>query len=484
MLLVKKAHERTAQIMTTRIEQDPLGELEVPNHALFGVQTQRAIENFPISGLRPHPAFVWATVLIKKAAAVTHKMTGRLDENLADAIVSAADEVLVGEHADQFVVDVFQAGAGTSHNMNANEVLANRANEILGHARGTYDPIHPNDHVNMAQSTNDLIPTAIALAALRLLPDLDTSLDTLGTSLETKAAEWDHIVKSGRTHLQDATPIRLGQEFGGYAAAIRRNSTAIQAAAIPVGELSIGGTAVGTGLNAEPGYRTHIIDVLADLTGFQIQAPEDYFYSMQSMGRFSQLSSALRTLAIDLNRIANDFRLLGSGPRTGLSELRMPPVQPGSSIMPGKVNPVMAECLNMISFQVFGNDETIASAATAGQLELNVMMPIIAHNLCQSIEILTTGSSAFAQKGVDGLEIDEEMIKFWLERNTMLATALAPTIGYAAAAEIAKTAVATGETVPTVARRLTELSEDELVEALDPAPMTEPGVRAGSGGGG
>ncbi len=470
--------------MQTRIEKDPLGELEVPESALYGVQTQRAVENFPISGLPPHHAFVWATVLIKKAAAVAHKQTGRLDGDLADAIVRAADEVLDGQHADQFVVDVFQAGAGTSHNMNANELLANRANELLGQPRGSYDPIHPNDHVNMAQSTNDVIPTAIALAALKLLPDLYASLDILAESLQAKATAWDGIVKSGRTHLQDATPVRLGQEFGAYAEAVRRNAEAIREAADASLELSLGGTAVGSGLNAEPAYQAQVVEVIADLTGIQVRQSTDYFYAMQSMGRFAQLSGALRTLALDLNRIANDFRLLGSGPRTGISELRMPPVQPGSSIMPGKINPVMAECLNMICFQVQGNDLAIASAVTAGQLELNVMMPLIAQNLCQSIEILATGSLAFARKGVDGLETDDEMLRYWLERNTMLATALAPKIGYAAAAEIAKQAVATGETIPVVAARLTDLSADELAEALDPAPMTEPGVRAGGGGGG
>lgn len=470
--------------MATRTEHDPLGPLEVSADALFGVQTQRAVENFPISGLRPHPAFVWGTVVVKKAAALTHKATNRLEPELADAIVRASNEVLDGQHVDQFVVDVFQAGAGTSHNMNANELLANRANEILGHPRGDYDPIHPNDHVNMAQSTNDVIPTAIALAALKLLPELALSLDMLAASLQEKARAWDGVVKSGRTHLQDATPVRLGQEFGAYAQAIRRNAQAISATSGSLRELSLGGTAVGTGLNAEPEYQAKVIEVIAELTGFDVCQPHDYFYAMQSMARFAELSSALRTLALDLNRIANDFRLLGSGPRTGLSELRMPPVQPGSSIMPGKINPVMAECLNMICFQVFGNDLAIASAVTAGQLELNVMMPLIAHNLCQSIEILSNGTRAFARKGVDGLTIDEPMIRYWLERNTMLATALAPTIGYAAAAEIAKEAVATGETIPVVARRLTGLSEAELVEALDPAPMTEPGVRTGGGGGG
>ena len=329
--------------MATRTEHDPLGPLEVSADALFGVQTQRAVENFPISGLCPHPAFVWGTVIVKKAAALTHKATNRLEPELADAIVGAANEVLDGQHVDQFVVDVFQAGAGTSHNMNANELLANRANEILGHPRGEYDPVHPNDHVNMAQSTNDVIPTAIALAALKLLPELALSLELLATSLQEKARAWDGVVKSGRTHLQDATPIRLGQEFGAYAQAIRRNAQSISATSGSLRELSLGGTAVGTGLNAEPEYQAKVIQVIAELTGFDVCQPHDYFYAMQSMARFAELSSALRTLALDLNRIANDFRLLGSGPRTGLSELRMPPVQPGSSIMPGKINPVMAE---------------------------------------------------------------------------------------------------------------------------------------------
>ncbi|MBM4437597.1 MAG: aspartate ammonia-lyase [Actinobacteria bacterium] len=470
--------------MAARIEKDPLGPLAVPADALYGVQTQRAVQNFPISGIKPHPAYVWGTVLIKKAAALTHVQTGRLERRLADAIVKAADEVLLeGRHADQFVVDVFQAGAGTSHNMNANELLANRANELLGGTRGDYKPVHPNDHVNMAQSTNDLIPTAIALAALKLLPALYGALDLLAGELEAKARAWDSLVKSGRTHLQDATPVRLGQEFGAYALAVRRDLEHIRRAEEAVQELSLGGTAVGTGLNAEPAYQAKVIEVIAQLTGFPVRRASNLFYAMQSMTRFAVLSGALRALAVDLGRIANDFRLLGSGPRTGLSELRMPPVQPGSSIMPGKVNPVMAECLNMICFQVFGNDLTIAWAAEAGQLELNVMMPIIAYNLCQSLEILANGARAFAEFGVRGLVADEAMIKFWLDRNTMLATALAPKIGYAAAAEIAKETVATGESIPQVAKRKTGLPDDELNRALDPAPMTEPGVRAGGGGG-
>jgi aspartate ammonia-lyase len=470
--------------MTTRTERDPIGDVEVPSKALYGVQTQRAVENFPISRIGPHPAFVWATVLIKKAAAITHGETGRLDSKLAGAIIQASDEVLEGKYVDQFVVDAFQAGAGTSHNMNANELLANRANELLGGSRGDYDPVHPNDHVNMAQSTNDIIPTAIALAALRLLGPLYGALDGLAASLQRKSEEWDGIVKSGRTHVQDATPVRLGQEFGAYALAIRRDREQIAAAELAVQELSIGGTAVGSGLNAEPEYQKRVVEVIRDLSGLNVRRSENLFYSMQSMSRFAMLSGALRALAVDLGKLANDIRLLGSGPRTGLSEIRLPAVQPGSSIMPGKVNPVMAECLNMICFQVFGNDLAIGMAAEAGQLQLNVMMPVITHNLSQSIHILANGCKQFDERCVRDLEPDEMMIRHWLERNTMLATALAPRIGYAAAADIAKEAVRTGESIPDVAKRMTDLSDADLARALDPAPMTEPGVRAGGGGGG
>ncbi len=463
--------------MASRIEMDPLGELAVPSEALWGIQTERARANFPISGIGPHPAFVRATVLIKKAAAQVHVDSGRLESELGQAISAAADEILAGRHLDQFVVDAFQAGAGTSHNMNANEVLANRANELLGSTRGAYRPVHPNDHVNMAQSTNDLIPTAIALAALELLPGLESALAKLSDRLADRAKKWDRIVKTGRTHLQDATPIRLGQEFGAYAEAVRRHHAPIAAARIAIGELSIGGTAVGSGLNAETTYQSAVVARLSQLTGIDLSPSRNLFYSMQSMARFSQLSGALRTLAVDLGRIANDFRLLGSGPRTGLDEVRLPAVQPGSSIMPGKVNPVMAECLNMICLQIHGNDLTISQAAAAGQLELNVMMPVIAFNLCQSIQILASGADVFADRCVAGLEANEAMIAFWLERNTMLATALAPRLGYAKSAEIAKEAVRSGESIPQTARRLTDLSDAELALGLDPEPMTRPGVR-------
>ncbi len=464
--------------MTTRIEKDSLGELEVPAEALYGIQTERAIHNFPISGIRPHPAFVWGTVLIKKAAAITHKETGRLDAERADAIVQAANEILKGEHEGQFVVDVFQAGAGVSHHMNCNEVLANRANEILGGERGAYDPVHPNDHVNMAQSTNDVIPTAIALAALQLLPDLHSAIELLAAEFSRKAADWHDIVKTGRTHLQDATPIRLGQEFSGYSRAMERNVAAIRQAEDDVQELSLGGTAVGTGLNAEPEYQHRVVEIIGEEGGLSVRRSNNLFYSMQSMTRFARLSGSLRDLAVDLCRIANDFRLLSSGPRTGLAEINLPAIQPGSSIMPGKVNPVLAECLNIICYQVFGNDATIAAAAAGGQLELNVMMPAIAYNLPQSLQILANGCREFAERCVRDLEADEDMTKFWLDRNTMLATALSPRIGYAAAAEIAKEAVRTGESVPEVARRLTDLSDEELARGLDPTPMTEPGVRS------
>ena len=362
----------------TRVERDPLGELPVPSAALYGVQTERARQNFPISGLAPQPVFVDAVVWIKKAAALTHRETGRLDAKLADAIVRAADEVLAGQHRDQFVVDPYQAGAGTSHNMNANEVLANRANELLGGARGSYAPVHPNDHVNMAQSTNDVIPTAIRLGALALVRGLLPVLDGLSRALTKKGTAFDDVLKSGRTHLQDATPIRLGQEFTAYGHTVQRNRERIAHATEDLKDLGIGGTAVGTGLNAEPAYPGLMVRQLRTITGLDVREGKDRVQLMQSMGDATALSGALRTYAVDLGKIASDIRLLASGPRTGLAEIRLPAVQPGSSIMPGKVNPSIAEMVNMVCFQAIGNDVTIAAAAEAGQLELNVMMPLIA----------------------------------------------------------------------------------------------------------
>jgi aspartate ammonia-lyase len=467
----------------TRVERDPLGELPVPSAALYGVQTERARQNFPISGLAPQPVFVDAVVWIKKAAALTHRETGRLDAKLADAIVRAADEVLAGQHRDQFVVDPYQAGAGTSHNMNANEVLANRANELLGGARGSYTPVHPNDHVNMAQSTNDVIPTAIRLGALALVRGLLPVLDGLSQALTQKGTAFDQVLKSGRTHLQDATPIRLGQEFTAYGHTVQRNRERIARAAEDLKDLGIGGTAVGTGLNAEPAYPALMVKQLRAITGLDVREGKDRVQLMQSMGDATSLSGALRTYAVDLGKIANDIRLLASGPRTGLAEIRLPAVQPGSSIMPGKVNPSIAEMVNMVCFQAVGNDVTIAAAAEAGQLELNVMMPLIAQNLFLTLAILTSASRVLAERCVDGIEPDQAMCAYWLDRSPALVTALAPRIGYAEAAKLAKEAVERNLSVRELLIQKGVLKGKELDEVLDLRAMTDIGVR-GIGGGG
>ncbi len=460
----------------TRIERDPLGELPVPVAALYGVQTERARQNFPISGLAPRPAFVDAMVWIKKAAALTHKETKRLDAKLADAIVRAADEVLGGQHREQFVVDPYQAGAGTSHNMNVNEVLANRANELLGGKRGEYKPVHPNDHVNMAQSTNDTIPTAIRLAVLATLAQLEAALTRLAQAFLAKGKAFDGIVKSGRTHLQDATPIRLGQEFTAYGHTIERNLDRLRRAAEDLRDLGIGGTAVGTGLNAEPRYPELMVKHLSALSGLPLRVGSDRVQLMQSMGDAAAFSAVLRTCTVDLNRIANDVRLLSSGPRTGLNEILLPAVQPGSSIMPGKVNPSMAEMVNMVCYQVIGNDLAVATAAEAGQLELNVMMPLIAHNLVFSMEILANASRVFAERCIEGIEANAEQCAHWLERSPALVTALAPKIGYAEAAKLAKEAVAKNVTVRQLVTDKGVLKGKELDEVLDLAAMTEIGV--------
>src|SRR5918995_1527608 len=465
----------------TRVERDPLGEKAVPASALYGIQTLRAAENFPISGLRPLPAFVDAVVWIKRSAALVHKHTGRLDGRLADAIVRAADEVLAGEHRDQFIVDVYQAGAGTSHNMNANEVLANRANELLGAARGSYAPVHPNDHVNMAQSTNDVIPTAMRLATLATLPPFLAALDRLADALLAKGRAFDGVIKSGRTHLQDATPIRLGQEFAGYGHTVARHRRKLAEAAQWLQELNIGGTAVGTGINAEREYAELMVRHLREVSGLELRVGQDLVQLMQSMGDIATLSGGLRAYVLDLNKIANDIRLLASGPRTGLAEILLPPVQPGSSIMPGKVNPSIAEMVNQVCYQVLGLDTTVALAAEAGQLELNVMMPVIAHNIVFSLIIVGNASAVLAQRCVDGIQADEVQCAYWLERSPALVTALAPKIGYAEAAKLAKEAVAQGLTARELVVRKGILSGRELDEVLDLRAMTELGVPGGKG---
>ena len=465
----------------TRIERDPLGEKAVPASALYGIQTLRAAENFPISGLRPLPAFVDAVVWIKRSAALTHKDTGRLEPRLADAIVRAADEVLTGQHRDQFIVDVYQAGAGTSHNMNVNEVLANRANEILGGKRGAYSPVHPNDHVNMAQSTNDVIPTAMRLATLATLPDVLLALEQLAHSLLVKGVAFDDIIKSGRTHLQDATPIRLGQEFTAYSRTVQRHRDKLSQASDWLRELNIGGTAVGTGINAEPEYPRLMVGHLQQVSGLELREGQDRIQLMQSMGDIATFSGALRAYVLDLNKIANDIRLLASGPRTGLAEIVLPAVQPGSSIMPGKVNPSIAEMVNQVCYQALGLDLTVAMAAEAGQLELNVMMPVITHNIVFALTIVGNATRVLAERCVDGIEADAAQCAYWLERSPALVTALAPKIGYAEAAKLAKEAVATGLTVKQLLEKKQLLPKEELDEVLDLRAMTEIGVPGGKG---
>ncbi len=460
----------------TRTEKDPLGTLEVPADALYGVQTLRAVRNFPISGLAPPEPFVIAQVWIKKAAALTHKTTGRLDPRLADAIVTAADEVLAGQHRDQFVVDPYQAGAGTSHNMNVNEVLANRANELLGGRRGEYTPVHPNDHVNMAQSTNDTIPTNIRLACLSQLEPMLGVFSRLRDDFAAKGREFDDIVKAGRTHLQDAMPIRLGQEFSAYAGTIDRGMRRVRETADYLRDLGIGGSAVGTGVTVEPAYPALMIRHLREITGIELREGTDRVQLMQSMGDVAAFSASLRVFALDLSKIMNDLRLMVMGPRTGLDEIQLPAVQPGSSIMPGKVNPSIPEMVNQVCFQVFGCDTTVATAAEHGQLELNVMMPVIAFNVLLTVRILTNATRVLSERCVRGIEANREMCEYWVERSAALATALAPQIGYAAAAEISKRSVKEGILIRDLVRREGILPADQIDEVLDLRKLTSIGV--------
>jgi aspartate ammonia-lyase len=462
--------------MTTRIEKDSMGEMSVPAEAYYGAQTARALRNFPISGLKPHPAFVWGTVVIKRCAALANISTGRLPEDIGNAIVAAADEVLAGNLADQFVVDPFQAGAGTSHNMNANEVLANRALELMGKERGDFSTLHPNDHVNMAQSTNDVIPTAIRLASLEMLDPLLETLEGLELALAAKGREFDHILKSGRTHLQDAVPIRMGQEFTAYAVAIRKNREGLEACIPALLELGIGGTAVGTGLNAEPAYIKAVVEELAIATGFPLVASPDLFEAMQNMDPFLALSSALRRTAVTIGRIANDLRLLASGPRTGLDEIRLPAIQPGSSIMPGKINPSMAEMTNMVCFQVIGCDQAVMLAAQAGQLELNVMMPLIAWNLTFSMELLRNCVQKFTESCINGIEANEKRCRNYLDQSLGLVTVLAPYIGYNASAAIAKESITSGRSIREIVLEQKLIPEADLDKIMQPQHLTEPGL--------
>jgi fumarate hydratase class II len=474
-----------------RIERDSLGEVEVPAEALYGAQTLRAVLNFPISGLRPWRAFIWSIGTIKQAAAEVNLSLGLLDGKRSAAIARAAREVAEGRWDDQFVVDPFQAGAGTSHNMNANEVIARRANQILGE-----ELVHPNDHVNMCQSTNDVIPTAIRLGCLWRLDELLGAVGGLAEALKDKAVAFDGIVKSGRTHLQDAVPLRLGQEFSGYARAVERDAERLRRSADGLRRLGIGGTAVGTGLNAPADYAARMVKRLSELTGLDLVPSDNLFESMQSMADMADFSGSLRTLAVTLTRLANDFRLLASGPATGLDELRLPALQPGSSIMPGKVNPVMPEMLNMAMFHVQGCDHAVTLAAQAGQLELNVMMPVIAHNLFESMQVTIGAVRAFTEKCVRGLQANREKAEGWLARNAIIVTALNPLIGYAQGAALVKEALAAGRPVRELALEkaaaglLKGRDDDRAVTpaqvsaALDDLRrLTEGGLAEGPGGG-
>jgi aspartate ammonia-lyase len=465
----------------TRTEKDSLGSMQIPKDAYYGPETARAVDNFPISGIGPLPEFIQATVLVKKAAAEANLTLGLLDKKIGQAIVSAADEILQGKLYDQFVVDVFQAGAGTSHNMNANEVLANLAMEILGGRKGDYK-VSPYDHVNMSQSTNDTFPTFIRVASALLAEPLNEVLRDLKLTLESKAKEFDHIVKSGRTHLQDASPIRLGQEFAAFASIIGDDIQRLEKAMEKIMELNLGGTAVGTGLNADPRYAQLAVEKLTEYTGFRFRVARNYAALMQSMTDLVDLSGTLRDLSVDLTKIANDLRLMSSGPATGIGEIVLPPVQPGSSIMPGKVNPVMAEMLNMVCFEVMGNDLTVSLAGQAGQFELNVMMPLIAYDLTQSFMILTNAVRSFTQRLVIGIRANEERCTGLLEKSAAIALALNPFIGYDKAAEVAEEALTRGVPISEVVLEKKLLTKKKLDEILDPYAMTTPGVHGKKSG--
>jgi aspartate ammonia-lyase len=457
-----------------RIERDPLGEHEVPAGAYYGIQTQRAAENFPISGLRAPESLVTATILVKKAAASANMAAGSLSPEIGAAIIAAADEILGGTLRDQFIVDVYQAGAGTSHNMNANEVLANRAAEILNAPMGVYDRVHPNDHVNMAQSTNDVFPSATRLALLLEHQGLVTRARALCIALEEKARQFAGVLKVGRTHLQDAVPITLGQEFGGYAACIAQGAEDVSVASRQLLELNLGATAVGTGINTTSGYAAAAIGFLRNYTGLDLTTARNFFRITQSMGDVCAYSGAMRRLSVELGKVASDLRLLSMGPRGGLAEITLPAVQPGSSIMPGKVNPSIPEMVNQVCYQVLGCDTTIAMSCEAGQLELNVMMPVIAWNALHSSRILRESMFALQSRCVEGITANPERARELLDRTTAVATALSPRIGYAATADIAKEAVRTGQSVRDIARARGLLSDAQLDALLAPERMTSP----------
>lgn len=466
----------------TRTEKDSLGTLEVPAERYFGIQTHRAVQNFRISGLRLPRRFIRAQGLIKAAAATANGKAGVVEKNKADAIRRAAIEVAEGKWDAEFVVDVYQAGAGTSQNMNANEVIANRALELLGHEKGAYDQVSPNDDVNRAQSTNDTIPTAICVGGREAIErDVRPALARLNFAFEKKVKQYAKVIKAGRTHLQDATPLTLGQEFSAYVHFLKEADRRLALASDALSYLPLGGTAVGTGINATPGYDRDAVAEISKLSGLEFRVTPNKFALQQNVEAALEASSAMRSLATALNKVADDFRLLASGPRTGFYEIELPTVQPGSSIMPGKVNPVMAEMLNMVCHQAFGHDATIHHSVRSAQLELNVMMPVIGYNLLQCATILANAMDAFREKAVEGLKVNEAICRQYLDRSLMLVTALTPKIGYLKAAEVAKAAMAENKTLKQVLLEKKLLSEKECDALLDPWKMLQPGAKGGSG---
>jgi fumarate hydratase class II len=459
-----------------RIESDSLGEMQVPKEAYWGAQTQRAVENFPISGITFSRRFVRALGVVKKAAARANRDLGHLDDETADAIVAAAEEVIAGDLDDQFPVDVFQTGSGTSSNMNANEVIANRAAELLGKEIGDR-VVHPNDHVNFGQSSNDVIPTAMHVSALEAVEkDLIPALETLADALEAKEADFEDVVKTGRTHLQDATPITLGQEFEGYRTQVEKGITRVEHTRDHLAELALGGTAVGTGLNTDPDFPELAAEYISEETGLAFREADSHFEAQAAHDAMGEAHGALRTVAGSLNKIANDLRLLASGPRNGLGEIEQPENQPGSSIMPGKINPVVAEAVNQVHKQVVGNDAAVAAGASEGQIDLNLYKPVLAHNFLESTALLSNASTVFAERFVAKLEANEAYCADQVERSMALATALNPAIGYDKASKVAKQALAEGKTVRAVAVEEGYLSEEEADEVLDPARMTQRGI--------
>ncbi|HWX55642.1 MAG TPA: aspartate ammonia-lyase [Verrucomicrobiae bacterium] len=459
-----------------RSEKDSLGIKKIPADVYYGIQTARAVENYPISGIRAHPTLIRAFGMVKQAAAEANKELGLVDEKRAKAIIAAAKEVAEGKWDQQFVVDVFQAGAGVSFHMNSNEVIANRAIRLLRGKLGDYRVVHPNDHVNYGQSTNDVFPTGMRLATLLELEKLYPALESFAAAFEAKGKEFHHIMKSGRTHMQDAVPMRLGQEFAAYGVAARKALASIRHAADSLRELGLGGSAVGTGINTHPAYRAKAVANLARISGQKLVPAADMRWAMQSNACMAEVSAALRNLALEIIRISHDLRFLASGPNTGVFEINLPALQPGSSIMPGKINPVMPELAAMVSFQVIGNDTAVAFAVQGGQLELNVMMPTMAYSVLQSITITTNMLRVFTEKCISGITANEKRCMFYAQSTVSLATALNPYIGYAKAAEIAKESVATGRSIIEIAREKNLLSEKEIEEILDPVNMTEPQV--------